>query len=170
MKYSICEETGLRVCEIFTSLLVREDGMVRNISGNPHTKGNWTTGSKVGAGARGGYYAIRIPSSSGKFGRVSQLVATAFIPLITGCPIVDHIDGVVTNNNIDNLRWVSIRGNSCNRKTHRAGRLVGANFHKSANKWRSLITINGKQIHLGYFNTEQSAHEAYLEARIKYEV
>ena len=40
----------------------------------------------------------------------------------------------------------------------------GVSFHKASNKWRTQITINGKQKHIGFFKTELEAHQAYLKA------
>jgi hypothetical protein len=77
---------------------------------------------------------------------------------------VDHANGVTLDNRRSNLRIVTIRQNNQNTRKHRAGRLVGATFHKQANRWMAQIGIDGKQIYLGLFPTEQAAHEKYLEA------
>ena len=38
------------------------------------------------------------------------------------------------------------------------------------NKWRASIRINTKPIHIGYFDTEEEAHQAYLQAKEKYHI
>lgn len=43
--------------------------------------------------------------------------------------------------------------------------LVGCHFDIKTEKWAARKTVSGKQIFLGYFDTEQEAHKAYLEAK-----
>jgi hypothetical protein len=74
---------------------------------------------------------------------------------------IDHINGDRIDNRIENLRVVSHRQNNQNKGIHRKGHLVGAGFYKRYGKYRARIRINSKLIFLGYFKTEQEAHEAY---------
>ena len=78
--------------------------------------------------------------------------------------VVDHANGDTLDNQLENLRIVTQRQNSQNRKSHRAGRLVGTTYNKLAKKWQSCIKIDGKQKHLGLFDSEIKAHQAYNEA------
>lgn len=75
---------------------------------------------------------------------------------------VDHVNGKRNDNRIMNLRSVTHRENGQNRIEHRNGRLVGACFVKSKNKWKSQIEINGKAKHLGYYISELEAHKSYV--------
>jgi hypothetical protein len=80
---------------------------------------------------------------------------------------IDHINGDRIDNRIENLRVVTQRENQQNQKIHRAGRLTGTYYHKIYyndkiyHYWLSQIKIDSKQIHVGYYKTEQEAHEAY---------
>jgi len=76
---------------------------------------------------------------------------------------VDHINRERGDNRIDNLRLVSIQENAFNRYIAK-----GYSWSKRNNKWRSMIRINGKQTHLGLFDTESDARQAYLNAKEKY--
>jgi hypothetical protein len=81
---------------------------------------------------------------------------------------IDHIDGNGLNNQKNNLRIVTNRNNTLNRKLHREGRLPGCYMttRKSGDKiliyWLARMRIGKNRINLGYYKTEQEAHEAYL--------
>lgn len=75
---------------------------------------------------------------------------------------VDHINGDRLDNRLYNLRVVSNRENQQNQQIHREGRLPGS--HLERGRWRARIRIGGVKKHLGCFNTEQEAHQAYLKA------
>lgn len=76
---------------------------------------------------------------------------------------IDHINGIRDDNRIENLRVVTPRENNQNQKCHRDGKLVGATYSKSSKKWQAAIRVKGKLKHLGCYNTELEAHEAYLK-------
>lgn len=70
---------------------------------------------------------------------IHRIVAETFIPNINNKKEVDHIDTIVTNNRIDNLRWVTRSENHLNPITRERRREVakhikkasGANHHRS---------------------------------------
>jgi hypothetical protein len=74
---------------------------------------------------------------------------------------VDHIDENKLNNHISNLRLVTHRQNRLNWVTKR-NKYTGT--QKANNKFMAKYRLNGKQIYLGVFNTQQEAHEQYLKA------
>ena len=73
---------------------------------------------------------------------------------------IDHIDGIRTNNDISNLRNVTNQENCFNRT-----RCKGYCFDKSKGKYKAQIQLNGTNSHIGYFNTETEAREAYLNKK-----
>jgi hypothetical protein len=75
---------------------------------------------------------------------------------------LDHKDINPSNNKIHNLRISNRFQQTQNRNCK------GYGFHKRDKKWQAQIRFNKKYIHLGYFNTEEEARQAYLEAKKKY--
>ena len=75
---------------------------------------------------------------------------------------IDHINGIRTDNRILNLRNVTNQQNCWNRT-----KAKGYYWNKDRNKWQAQIRGN-KVICLGYFNTEQEARNAYVQAKEKY--
>ena len=78
---------------------------------------------------------------------------------------IDHINGNRSDNRICNLRSVTRQQNMWNKKNAK-----GYYFHKAAQKYAGQIRINTKAIHLGLFNTEEEARNAYLAAKEIYHV
>lgn len=78
---------------------------------------------------------------------------------------IDHIDGNPLDNRRSNLRAVTHQQNHFNRTSAR-----GCYWNKLLKKYQAQITVDGKQIHLGCFDTEQEARAAYLEAKEKYHI
>jgi len=76
---------------------------------------------------------------------------------------IDHKDGVKNNNTLNNLRDVTQQQNNMNNT-----KAKGFSWHKQHNKFLAKIQFNGKNIHLGLFNTATEARNAYLAAKEKY--
>ena len=75
---------------------------------------------------------------------------------------VDHINHNTLDNRKSNLRIVTNRQNTQNKKN-----VKGYSWNKSRNKWQAIIYVD-KAIHLGYFLNELDARQAYLDARKRY--
>lgn len=84
---------------------------------------------------------------------------------------IDHIDGNKTNNSIDNLRDVSRSMNLQNQKKAHRGKSSGLplGVHLSrGGRFMAQLRVNGKNKSFGTFDTPESAHEAYLQAKEYY--
>ena len=73
---------------------------------------------------------------------------------------IDHINGTKNDNRIANLRNVTNQQNTWNRTNTK-----GYCWHKAIKKWMAQIQLNDKKVHLGYFDLEADARNAYLEAK-----
>ena len=79
---------------------------------------------------------------------------------------IDHIDGDRLNNRIANLRLADRALNTQNIGAARRGSVVpllGVSMFKG--KFKAQIRANKKHYHLGYFDTAEEAHAAYVRAK-----
>jgi hypothetical protein len=80
--------------------------------------------------------------------------------------VIDHDDRIKDNNKISNLKLTTQFKNVVN--CHKIENCRGYSFCKRSRKWKSSIQVEGKLKHLGYFDTEKEAREAYLTALAYY--
>lgn len=115
---------------------------------------NWACGS----------YAFRIHNCPVLGRRVHMTIHRVVMDAPPGLE-VDHINGNRFDNRKSNLRLATHRQNGCNtrlRKNSRSG-LKGASWHPQSQMWRARVYSNGREIHLGLFDTAEAAHAAYRE-------
>jgi hypothetical protein len=76
--------------------------------------------------------------------------------------VIDHIDRNKKNNHINNLRIISNRENSSNRKDNKE--FIGVRKNNKSDNYTCRIGFNYKVFHLGTFETQEEAFERYNEA------
>lgn len=84
--------------------------------------------------------------------------------------VVDHINRNQLDNRRENLRICTQQKNMFNqskRCTNTSG-VIGVSFDKERNKWAAQIMINGKNKHLGRYDTLEEAADARRQAEIEY--
>jgi hypothetical protein len=117
----------------------------------------------------GGYLQVVLSNNkkNAKY-KVHKLVCIAFLGHIPNGmkTVVDHRNGIKTDNRLENLRLVTNRENSTFGflKKETSSKFTGVSWSKQANKWRAKIMLNGKLKHLGDFKCELPAAFAYNKA------
>lgn len=119
----------------------------------------------------GGYPCVGLSSFGLHINKsVHQIVAAAFLGHTPSglTYVIDHKNGVKTDNRDVNLRIVTTRENTsvCFRKgsDNYVSKFVGVCWNKNAKKWQSNINVFGTLRHLGLFIIENDASEAYQKA------
>ena len=135
-----------------------KDGTLERLRSYPSTK--WVVVKN--SGNTNGYCNV-------KFNSMRVYYHTIVWVLTTGEDIpegmqIDHINGNRIDNRFENLRLVTDRGNNQNLKVHRKGKLVGCHFNKREGRYVAQIRIGKKAIFLGYYATEEEAHNIYVIA------
>ena len=78
--------------------------------------------------------------------------------------MIDHINGIKTDNRMCNLREVTAKQNAENRnKVNAISGLKGV-FPASNNRWKAAIGHKGQTINLGIFNSKEEAYDIYCKA------
>ena len=101
---------------------------------------------------------------------VHQLIAMSFLEhVIDGHNlVVNHINGIKTDNRVENLEIVTQRNNVSTRvrkdRNTKSSPLTGASWSKSNKKWYSQYQYQGIRYSLGFYNTDKEAHNKWKEA------
>jgi hypothetical protein len=123
-------------------------------------------GKIAGCKSGKGYIYIYIDSSSYLAHRIAWYFLTNIDPVDKQ---VDHKNGVKHDNMASNLRLATGSQNGANQKRHKDNKSghKGVIFEKSVNKWRARIKVQGKPIHIGYYDSPELAHMAYCKHAIE---
>lgn len=108
-----------------------------------------------------------------KTAMVHQLMAIAFLGHTRSglALVVDHINGVKTDNRVENIRIVTNRFNSSlgfrKNQDRLSSKYTGVYWNRSTKKWKAQIGIDGKRKYLGVYKNELDALNAYQVALSK---
>ena len=94
--------------------------------------------------------------------KIHYLVAKMFIENPNNYNQIDHINREVSDNNVNNLRWVSPSQNQVNRNRFKnaKNKYTGVVLTKYQT-YRVRISVNGKRIAIGHYKTEEEGALAY---------
>lgn len=101
--------------------------------------------------------------------RLNHILADTFISNPDNKTHVIHLDGNKQNNDLNNLKWgtineIYIKGKPS--KLSKSG-VRGVGYNPNKNKWYARIKLNGKEIHLGYYNNFEDAKVARQKKEIE---
>jgi hypothetical protein len=79
---------------------------------------------------------------------------------------IDHVNCVMDDNRLTNLREASGAQNQRNkgRMANNTSGFKGVSWNARDKKWQALIATEGRNRHVGYFDTPEEAHAAYCAA------
>jgi hypothetical protein len=116
----------------------------------------------------GRQYAVRFEKKNGRTKgiRLHRLLMNATDSKL----FIDHINGNGLDNQMHNLRFATNSQNQGNRGApiNNTSEFKGVSYAKRLNRYRASITVDGKYIGLGYYNTAADAGHAYNVAANKY--
>ena len=117
-----------------------------------------------------GYMFVKLSKNGKKqMFQIQKLMALTFVGYIPDGKVVDHIDNNKTNNNINNLQFLTIRENSIKEKIIKNG-YIDIHRRKDNGKWRVRLQIPTGRLNVGHFGTMVEALEAYDEACKKHNI
>lgn len=111
-----------------------------------------------------GYPIVGLCKNNRKTQTVHRLVAKAFIPNPENKPCIDHIDGNRTNNNVDNLRWATVKENANNPISKKRYRNMAIKLKHYKSKQKAVLQIKDGKI----INEFESMREAERKTGISH--
>ena len=113
----------------------------------------------------GGYRRVTLSKNdTQKTFKISRLLAESFIPNPEGLPDLDHIDRNVTNDRLENLRWVTSTQNNLNTRKYSNNTSGIKGISRNGKSWRVCLQINGRN-HRKTFKDMHDARE-YLRGLV----
>ena len=138
-----------------------ETGVFRHLI----TRSGVRCGQVAGSRDKKGYVRLHIDGKK----YFAHRVAWFYVHGLWPAHQVDHRNGINDANWIDNLRDATNAQNQQNSKLRRdnKARRIGVSWDSRRQKWRAQIRLRKKDYWLGYFQSEESASQAYAEAKQK---
>jgi len=116
----------------------------------------------AGSKDRDGYILIRVEKVLLRAHRLAWQYVYGAAPAVE----LDHVNGVPSDNRIENLRLASRSQNIANSRRWRTNTsgAKGVYWCRQQQKWRARITVDRRSRHLGHFENIADAQAAYMAA------
>lgn len=142
-----------------------ESGILTWVDGRRRTK----IGKIAGSLRSDGYYDIRFNYKLIRAHRLIWMYMYGYFP-----DQIDHINGIRGDNRLCNLRESNNHLNHHNVKRKKRlessefkSRFLGVSWSYRRKKWIAQIKLNRKGYHLGAFDIEEDAAQAYKDAKLR---
>lgn len=116
-------------------------------------------GDAAGSSDVNGYLCVRVDGWDYKVHRVAWLIHHGQWP-----DVIDHINGITSDNRLCNLRSSSQANNTKNSARHSDAAAPYKGIYRANEKWAACIFSDGVKHYLGVFATAEEAHAAYCGA------
>lgn len=130
-----------------------------------HVNSRAPAGAVCGSVRKYGYLEFRVKGRLHKAHRLAWLYMTGEWP----ARVIDHINGITSDNRWANLRHVDCATNIQNMrrpmKTNQTTGVLGVTFSKKYKHFKAQLSVDGKTKYLGVFKTAEDASAAYLAAK-----
>jgi hypothetical protein len=160
---------------IMSDSMINAEILRKNFSYNPETGvfvrviggigPNARAGSIAGSNDSKGYRKITFMQEFHRAHRLAWLYVYGEWPKHE----IDHINGIRSDNRISNLRDIPRARNAENtrtpRKNNKSGLLGVSSPCKHDKKFTASISISGKDVKLGRFDSAEDAHDAYISEK-----
>lgn len=113
-----------------------------------------------------GYVRVRVYGKKYAAHRLAILYMTG--ESVADGMTVDHINGDRADNRFDNLRICTNAENSCNVKPHKDNPTGFKGIQERNGKWRVMLGVDYKKVHVGTFPSKEAAARAYDLAATQY--
>ena len=108
------------------------------------------------------YYKVNLSVNNKRISKtIHVLMGETFLNYkFSNFTVIDHKDNNQLNNKLENLQIITTRKNS-SKDRKGSSEYTGVSWKKGIKKWVAQIYIKPKYKHLGYFNDEKEASDAY---------
>lgn len=128
------------------------------------SRGNRANGQKAGTAQSNGYWTIIVDRTP----HLAHRLAWFYVHAAWPPEDIDHINGIRTDNRIENLRAVSRSQNMQNQRGPRSNNITGfLGVRRNHKRFSAFIKAvkNAPAKYLGTYDTPEDAHAAYMTAK-----